>query len=196
MTHCTNSANLDTLVHASNMVIWWCVVLKWHMRTICNLYTCLGWLTLQDRLFVLKDNFLSIFDLWINVFIPVFLFPRYGEVSDYPFSNPPKSIFDVPGVQIGHFTQVWLIFPDLKSFHSNDVTYLLRVSVECFNFLLLVNPLHPNIGIHILHFVLYTLPKLLTRRIFLTIKSFLVGDHFLYSHDLHVWCRGDVIGRN
>ena len=24
--------------------------------------------------------------------------------------------------------------PDLKSFHSNDVTYLLRVSVECFNF--------------------------------------------------------------
>ncbi|CAH3167101.1 unnamed protein product [Pocillopora meandrina] len=30
----------------------------------------------------------------------------YGEVSDYPFSNPPKSIFDVPGVQIGHFTQV------------------------------------------------------------------------------------------
>ena len=62
--------------------------------------------------------------------------------------------------------------PDLKSCHSNDVTYLLRVSVECFNFLLLVNPLHPNIGIHILHSVLYTLPKLLTRRIFLTIKSF------------------------
>ena len=50
--------------------------------------------------------------------------------------------------------------PDLKSCHSNDVTYLLRVSVECFNFLLPVNPLHPNIGIHILHSVLYTLPKL------------------------------------
>ncbi|XP_022787668.1 ectin-like isoform X1 [Stylophora pistillata] len=30
----------------------------------------------------------------------------YGEVSDYPFSHPPKSIFDIPGVQIGHFTQV------------------------------------------------------------------------------------------
>ena len=114
MTHCTNSANLDTLVHASSMVIWWCNVLNWHMRTICNMYTCLGWLTLQDRLFVLKDNFLSIFDLCINVFIPVFLFPRYGEVSDYPFSNPPKSIFDVPGVQIGHFTQVWIIFTWLK----------------------------------------------------------------------------------
>ena len=62
--------------------------------------------------------------------------------------------------------------PDLKSCRSNDVTYLLRVSVECFNFLLLVNPLHPNIGIHILHTVLYTFPKELIRRIYLTIKSF------------------------
>ncbi|KAJ7382008.1 hypothetical protein OS493_037710 [Desmophyllum pertusum] len=30
----------------------------------------------------------------------------YGEVSDYPFWNPPNSIFDVSGAQIGHFTQV------------------------------------------------------------------------------------------
>ena len=28
-----------------------------------------------------------------------------------------------------------------------------------------VNPLHPNISMHILHTVLYTFPKLLTRRI-------------------------------
>lgn len=29
----------------------------------------------------------------------------YGEVSDYPFWNPPNSIFDTEA-QIGHFTQV------------------------------------------------------------------------------------------
>ena len=27
-------------------------------------------------------------------------------MSGYPFRNPPNSITDVPGVQIGHFTQV------------------------------------------------------------------------------------------
>ena len=36
----------------------------------------------------------------------------------------------------------------------------------------LFNPLHPNISIHILHTVLYTFNKVLTRRICLTIKSF------------------------
>ena len=36
-----------------------------------------------------------------------------------------------------------------------------------------LNPLHPNISMHILHTVLYTFPKELTRRICLTIKDFL-----------------------
>ena len=36
----------------------------------------------------------------------------------------------------------------------------------------LVDPLHPNIIMHILHTVLYTLPEVLTRRIRLLIKSF------------------------
>ena len=35
-----------------------------------------------------------------------------------------------------------------------------------------INPLHPNISMYILHTVLYTFPKVLTRRICLTIKSF------------------------
>ena len=34
------------------------------------------------------------------------------------------------------------------------------------------NPLHPKISIHILHTVLYTFLKVLTRRICLPIKSF------------------------
>ena len=46
-----------------------------------------------------------------------------------------------------------------------------------------LNPLHPNISMYILHTILFTFPKVLTRRIYFTIKSFLVGDHFLYSSD-------------
>ena len=34
-----------------------------------------------------------------------------------------------------------------------------------------LNPLHPNISVHILHTVLHTYPKVLMRRICLTIKS-------------------------
>ena len=37
-----------------------------------------------------------------------------------------------------------------------------------------VNPLHPNISMHILHTVFFTYPKVLTRRICLTIKKFFV----------------------
>ena len=59
-----------------------------------------------------------------------------------------------------------------------------------------VNPLQPNISMHILHTVLYTSPKVLTRRICLRIKSFFFGDHSLYSHNLNVWFRGDIVRRN
>ena len=49
-----------------------------------------------------------------------------------------------------------------------------------------INPLHPNISMHILHTVLDTFPKELMRRICLTTKSILAGDHCPYSHDLNV----------
>ena len=41
------------------------------------------------------------------------------------------------------------------------------------------NPLHPNIGMHILLTIPYTIPKVLTRRICSTIKSFLSWWSFL-----------------
>ena len=44
-----------------------------------------------------------------------------------------------------------------------------------------LDPLHPNISMHILHTVLYKFPKVLIGRIYLKVKSLLVGDHFLYS---------------
>ena len=49
-----------------------------------------------------------------------------------------------------------------------------------------VNPLHHNISMQILHTVLYTFPKVLTRRICFPIKKLFPRDHFLYSHDLTV----------
>ena len=39
-----------------------------------------------------------------------------------------------------------------------------------------INPLHPNIKMHILHTVFYTFPKVVVRRICLS-----CWDHFLYS---------------
>ena len=41
------------------------------------------------------------------------------------------------------------------------------------------NPLHPNISIHILYTLIYTNQLVLTRRICLTIKSFLGWQSFL-----------------
>ena len=59
-----------------------------------------------------------------------------------------------------------------------------------------VNPLHPLVSIHILHTVLGTYFIMPIRRICLTIKSFLVGDHFFYSCNLCVWFKGDIVRRN
>ena len=38
--------------------------------------------------------------------------------------------------------------------------------------------------------------RMLTRRICLRIKSFFFGDHFLYTCNLNVWFRGDIVRRN
>ena len=46
----------------------------------------------------------------------------------------------------------------------------------------ILNPLHPNISMHILNTVNYTNPEVLTGRIWSRIKSFfIVGDHLTYS---------------
>ena len=55
---------------------------------------------------------------------------------------------------------------EFSIFYSNDRMVAGKMSTPS-----LVNPLHPNISMHILHTVLYTFPKRLARRICLTIKS-------------------------
>ena len=44
-----------------------------------------------------------------------------------------------------------------------------------------LNPLHPSIIMHILHTVLYTIAKVLTRRICLTVKIFSVMSSILVT---------------
>ena len=50
-----------------------------------------------------------------------------------------------------------------------------------------LNHLHLNMDINILHTVLSTFLNKLTRRICKQSQTFLISDHFLYSHYLHVW---------
>ena len=59
-----------------------------------------------------------------------------------------------------------------------------------------LNLSHRNISMHILHTVIYMSPNLLTKRTSLTIRASLVRDNLLYSQDLNVWLRGDIVGRN
>ena len=47
----------------------------------------------------------------------------------------------------------------------------------------LLNPLHPNINMHILHTIIHTFLIILTRRICFKIKSFVY--HLLYSQGLN-----------
>ena len=54
----------------------------------------------------------------------------------------------------------------------------------------------PNISVHILHTILCTYTKVLTRRICLIIKGFFRLWYFLYSRDINVWFSGDIVRRN
>ena len=80
-----------------------------------------------------------------------------------------------------------------KSFITMEPLTLLSLHLDE---MLILNLLHPNISLQILHTVLYTFPGVLTRWTSFTCKSCLVGDHFLYSPDLNVWFRDDIIRRN
>ena len=59
-----------------------------------------------------------------------------------------------------------------------------------------LNPLHLHISMHILHTVLYTFPKVRTRRICLTIKSFF--GCWSFPLFLRPWCliQGNIVRRN
>ena len=59
--------------------------------------------------------------------------------------------------------------PKIHEFQKNvNEKYEAKKRCGAFN----MNPFYPKISMHILHTVLYTFPKILARRIYLTIKSF------------------------
>ena len=81
-----------------------------------------------------------------------------------------------------------LITTQLKSFRWNKIHSFHIILIQFKKKKLvprkeLLNPLHPNINMHILHTIIHTFLIILKRRICLKIKSFVY--HFLYSHGLN-----------
>ena len=71
-------------------------------------------------------------------------------------------------------------------------TFLVMLSI----IIVTLDPLHPNISMHILYTDLYTFLWNWQEEFISQSRASLVGDHFLYSHDLYVWFRGDIVRRN
>ena len=64
---------------------------------------------------------------------------------------------------IGHYIVAWSIYLEKK----------LELVCSGWKLVISLNPLHPNINMHILYTVLQTFPKVPTKKICLTIQSFL-----------------------
>ena len=103
----------------------------------------------------------------------------------------------------------FVVLEKFTKLHSKSCCYLYKIFYQNLHFIMSTANSHKfesykwtlNILISVWIFsILFpiqcTFPKVLTRRICLTIKSFFFNDHFLYSHDLNVWFRGDTVKRN
>ena len=88
----------------------------------------------------------------------------------WDISCPFFFFFNPPILTVGFF----MIPPPMWSRNYFCWTELLSkfLLLHCIQILLSLNPLHPDISMHILHTVLYTFPKVLTGRICQKIKSF------------------------
>ena len=76
---------------------------------------------------------------------------------------------------------------------SQLMRYLLTIARN-FAFMLTLCTLISECIISILFFIQF--PKYRQGEFVYRSKAFFVGDHFLYSHDLNVWFRGNNVGRN
>ena len=103
----------------------------------------------------LKNNYCSIIFLWLK----------------FPFSSRSKRRLFFTGMGDK------VLF--LHSFHIILIPFKKKLVPRKE----LLNPLHPNINMHILHTIIHTFLIILTRRICLKIKSFVY--HFLYPHGLN-----------
>ena len=124
-------------------------------------------------------------------FIIFFIFPFFRNALDHKFVGCPISI------ENAKYSRNALVF---------NVCFVLRPTVDTIRFegvvkklagymtsLEVMNLLHINISMYILLIDLHICPKVLKRRICLIS---LVGDYFLYSCNLNVWFRGDIVRKN
>ena len=88
----------------------------------------------------------------------------YSEVS---------SDFPEPSVQVCHWRSFLILTSSVIFYKQTHVKmlYMLRSGANLNESMIQLNSLHPNIIVHILHTVPSIIPKVLTGRICLTIKS-------------------------
>ena len=87
-------------------------------------------------------------------------------------------------------TQLVFTFWYYNNLFGKVHNYVLRILTHAFN------PLQPEIGIHILHTVLYTSPMVLKWRICLTSSSFSVWGSFSLFSWPYTWFNSDTVRRN
>mgnify|MGYP002259980300 CR=1 FL=1 len=152
------------------------------------------------------------------------LFFHFSLACELHFDNTPIPIENVLGTVGGGFKVELRIFCFVHKFRKTKLEFILLFSyyveeevagvtwvsaldslytcrfrcpdLSTGQVILLINPLHPNISIDILHTLPYTIPLVLARRIGLTIRACLVGHHFCYSHDLSEWFSSLTVRRN
>ena len=88
----------------------------------------------------------------------------------------------------------WHVFPQTRV-KTQDVKDDFRPKSSRSHFWT-INPLHTDISMLILHTVLHTFLKVLTRRIYITIKSFFSWRSFPLFSLPYVWFRGYIVRRN
>ena len=86
---------------------------------------------------------------------------------------------------------MWVTKEGLKTTSQKKVVILF----SNFCCLKLINPLHPEIILHLLYSFLYKFPMALEGEFVQQSMGFELGDHFLCSHDLSVSFRGDTVRR-
>ena len=88
----------------------------------------------------------------------------------------------------------WHVFPQTRV-KTQDVKDDFRPKSSR-NHFWTINPLHIDISMLILHTVLHTFLKVLTRRIYITIKGFFSWRSFPLFSLPYVWFRGYIVRRN
>ena len=158
-------------------------------------------------------------------FSKIWVLFHFSLACELHFDNTPIPIENVLGTVGGGFKVELWIFCFAHNFRKTRLEFILIFSyyveeavtgVTCVSALdsthvgsdvqiwalvrwfccVIINPLHPNISIDILHTLPYIIALVLASRIGLTIRACLVGHHFCYSHDPSEWFSSLTVRRS